>query len=182
MEAAMKSRSLIIASLAMVLTTSAFSPLSAQERCRMSWEIQPADASYTQQHAIDVGDVPGHQVRIFEVHRRFPNDKPNCEGLKRTESWLRGSSDYIDLNGSVSGYLTIALENGDKIFARVSATSQTSTTAEGSQKSVATTVATYTGGTGKYRFVRGIQRETVIFDPKTGFNQVEAEAEYWFEK
>ena len=89
----------------------------------MSWEIQPADASYTQQHAIDVGDVPGHQVRIFEVHRRFPNDKPNCEGLKRTKSWLRGSSDYIDLNGSVSGYLTIALENGDKIFARVSATS-----------------------------------------------------------
>ena len=121
--------------------------------------------------------MPGHQV-----HRRFPNDKPNCEGLKRTESWLRGSSDYIDLNGSVSGYLTIALENGDRIFARVSATSQTSTTAEGSQKSVATSGATYTGGTGKYRSVRGIQRETVIFDPKTGFNQVEAEAEYWFEQ
>jgi hypothetical protein len=181
MEAAIKSRSLIITSLAMVLAALVFSPLSAQERCRMSWDIQPADATYTQQHAIDVGDVPGHQVRIFEVHRRFPNDKPNCEGLKRTESWLRGSSDYIDLNGSVSGYLTIALENGDRIFARVSATSQTSTSAEGSQKSVATTVATYTGA-GKYRSVRGIQRETVIFDPKTGYNQVEAEAEYWFEQ
>ena len=119
----MKSLSLIVASLAMVLTTLAFSAVSAQERCRMSWEIQPADTTYTQQHAIDVGDVPGHQVRIFEVHRRFPNDKPNCEGLKRIESWLRASSDYIDLNGSVSGYLTIALENGDRIFARVSATS-----------------------------------------------------------
>ena len=43
-------------------------------------------------------------------------------------------------------------------------------------------MATYSGGTGKYRSVRGIQRETVTFDPKTGFNQVEAEAEYWFEK
>src|SRR5262245_23078598 len=153
MEAAMKSLG-FTTSLAMGLSTLALSPASAQERCRLSWEIQPVDASYTQQHAIDVGDVPGHQVRIFEVHRRFPNDKPNCEGLKRIESWLRGSSDYIDLNGSVSGYLTIVLENGDKIFARISATSQTSTT-DGSQKSVATTVATYTGGTGKYLSVRG---------------------------
>ena len=54
----MKSRSLIVASLAMGLTTSAFSPISAQERCRMSWEIQPADASYTQQHAIMSGTCP----------------------------------------------------------------------------------------------------------------------------
>ena len=41
---------------------------------------------------------------------------------------------------------------------------------------------TYTGGTGRYRSVRGIQRERVIFDPGKNFNQVEAEAEYWFEK
>src|SRR3954451_5809612 len=136
MEAAMKSRSLIITSLAMVLTTLAFSPLSAQERCRMSWEIQPADASYTEQHAIDVGDVPGHQVRIFEVHRRFPNDKPNCEGLRRTESWAHVASDYVDRNGSVAGYLTIVLENGDRIFGRMAGTSQTSTAPDGAQRSV----------------------------------------------
>jgi hypothetical protein len=178
----MKSLSPPAASLAMVLTTLAFSPVSAQERCKLSWGIQPADTTYTQQYAIDVGDVPGHQVRIFEVHRRFPNDKPNCEGLKRTESWLRASTDYIDRNGSVSGYLTIVLENGDKIFARVTGTSQTSTNPDGSQRSVATDVMTYTGGTGRYRSVRGIQMERVIFDPGKNFNQVEAEAEYWFEE
>lgn len=48
---------------------------------------------------------------------------------------------------SVSGYLTIVLENGDKIFARVTGTSQTSTNPDGSQRSVATDVMAYTGGT-----------------------------------
>jgi len=177
----MKSLSLAAVSLATVLTTLAFSPVSAQERCKLSWGIQPTDTTYTQQHAIDVGDVPGHQVRIFEVHRRYPNDKPNCEGLKRTESWVRASTDYIDRNGSVSGYLTIVLENGDKIFGRLTGTSQARTNPDGSQTSIATDVTTYTGGTGRYRSIRGIQRERVIFDPGKDFNQVEAEAEYWLE-
>ena len=178
----MKSRSLAAALLGAALATLAVLPVSAQERCKLSWEIPPANSTYTQQYVIDVGDVPGHQVRIFEAHRSFPNDKPNCEGLKRTDSWVRASSDYIDRNGSVSGYLTIVLENGDKIFGRMSGTSQTSTNPDGSQKSVATTVTTYTGGTGRYQNVRGIQRESIIFDPAKNFNQVQAEAEYWFEK
>ena len=74
------------------------------------------------------------------------------------------------------------LENGDRIFGRMSGTSQTSTAADGSQRSVATTVTTYTGGTGRYRSVRGVQRETIVFDPERNFNQVQAEAEYWFEE
>ena len=179
----MKSLSLPAAwSATALLAALAFSPVAAQERCRLRWEIQPADTTYTRQHAIDVGDVPGHQIRIFEAHRRFPDDKPNCEGLRRTESWARVASDYVDRNGANSGYLTIVLENGDRIFGRMSGTSQTSTAADGSQRSVATTVTTYTGGTGRYRSVRGIQRESIVFDPGRNFNQVEAEAEYWFEE
>src|SRR3954465_12040591 len=97
----MKSPSLSVAwSATALLVMLASSPAAAKERCQLSWEIQPADTTYTRQHAIDVGDVPGHQIRIFEVHRRFPNDKLNCEGLKRIESWARVASDYIDRNGS----------------------------------------------------------------------------------
>jgi hypothetical protein len=43
-------------------------------------------------------------------------------------------------------------------------------------------VATYTGGTGRYQGVRGVQRESIIFDPGRNFTQVQAEAEYWFER
>ena len=67
--------------------------MSAQERCKIS-EDAPA-GKYTQQHVLDIGDVSGHQIRIYELHRTYANDKPNCENLKRTESWTRGYSDYI---------------------------------------------------------------------------------------
>ena len=47
----------------------------AQEKCKRSGAYLPQDSKYTQQHVIDVGDVPGHQVRILELHPRplMPN-------------------------------------------------------------------------------------------------------------
>ena len=55
---------------------------AAQEKCRLAWEVPASDTKYTQQFALDVGDIPGHQIRIYELHRVYPNDKPNCEGLR----------------------------------------------------------------------------------------------------
>jgi hypothetical protein len=52
-------------------------PISAQEKCKVSEGVEAANSTYTQQHVLDVGDVPGHQIRIYEVHRTYPNDKPN---------------------------------------------------------------------------------------------------------
>jgi hypothetical protein len=46
----------------------------------MSWQVPAADAEYTGQHAFDVGDVPGHQVRIFEVRRTFTDDHRTARG------------------------------------------------------------------------------------------------------
>jgi hypothetical protein len=156
--------------------------LSAQQKCTMKWEIPAANAKYTQQHVIDVGDVPGHQIRIFELHRTFPNDQPNCEGLKRVEEWNRGYSDYIDRNGRAWGYRVTVLENGDKIFGEMSGTSQTAVAADGSKKTTYSGVVVYTGGTGKYQGIRGLQRESAVFDPEKNFNQSQSEAEYWIEK
>jgi hypothetical protein len=52
-----------------------------------------------QQHAIDVGDVPGHQVRVYEVHSTYPSDAPVYNGVKVKESWNRSLSDYTDGSG-----------------------------------------------------------------------------------
>jgi hypothetical protein len=163
---------------------SAFDPgeLSAQEKCKMKWEIPAANSNYTEQHVIDVGDVPGHQLRIFELHRTFPNDQANCEGLKRVDQWNRGYSDYIDRNGRSWGYSVTILENGDKIFGEFSATTHTVVAADGSKKSTYSGMVIYTGGTGKYQGVRGLQRESAIFDPEKNLNQSQSEAEYWLEK
>ena len=51
-----------------------------QEKCKMTWEIPAANGKFTGQHAFDVGDVPGHQVRIFEVRRSFATTSRTARG------------------------------------------------------------------------------------------------------
>ena len=166
-------------SFVLALTPICFSTVSAEERCKVSEEATAAKSNYTQQQVLDVGDVFGHQIRVFELHRTYANDKPNCEHLKRTESWTRGYSDYIDRNGRAWGYEVTSFENGDKIFAQFDGTSQTTVAPDGSKKSTATVVTRYTGGTGKYEGIRGFLRTSVVFDPDKNVNQQQTEGEYW---
>jgi hypothetical protein len=94
------------------------------------------------------------------------------------EAWFRGYSDYTDINGRSWGYSTYVLENGDKIFARFDSTTQTTMNPDGSKKSANTGVETLSGGTGKFREIRGILRHTVIPDLKVG-TAGQSEGEYW---
>jgi len=153
----------------------------AQEKCKRTGTNLAQDTKYTQQHVIDVGDVPGHQVRILELHYTPSNAKPNCEGLKVVEAWSRGYSDYTNTNGRAWGYATDTLENGDKIFAQWSGITQTIINPDGSKKSTYTGITTYTGGTGKYRGIHGMSRSSVNFNPATGLNESQWEQEYWIE-
>jgi hypothetical protein len=154
----------------------------AQDKCQRKLDNSAAESKYTEQHVMDVGDVEGHQIRIFELHRTFASDQPNCEGLKRKEIWTHGYSDYINLNGRAWGYTVITFDNGDKIFAEYSGSSQT-VVAEGDKKqSTYVGVTTYTGGTGIYQGVRGISRDKVRFDPVANVNIQEQEEEYWITK
>jgi hypothetical protein len=169
--------------LSIVFFALAISDGAAQDKCRLSWEVPAVDTNYTQQLALDVGDMPGHQIRVYELHRVYPNDKPNCEGLKRVESWSYGYSDYVNRNGPYRGYMVTTLENGDKIFSEFSGTSQTVVAEDGSKKSnTEEGTETWTGGTGRYKGVHGFQWNHGIFDLDKGLNQRRSEAEYWFEK
>jgi hypothetical protein len=90
---------LCAAPLAVGFALLAASDVAAQEKCRISWEVSPADSKYIQQHSIDAGDVPDHRIRVYELRRAFSNETPNCEELRRTEEWTRGFSDYTSRNG-----------------------------------------------------------------------------------
>ncbi len=165
------------------LTALSYAEGWAQERHKISFKSLAANSKYTQQHVIDVGDVPGHQIRVFELHRTYPTNPTMVEGVKVTESWTRGLTDYIDVNGRGSGYSVWILENGDKIFGQFDVTSQTTVKSDGLKKSVATSVLRLTGGTGMFAKVRGLVRATSSpFDPKAGLNEQLAEGEYWMEK
>ena len=150
----------------------------AQEKQRVSMKTPAENTKYTQQVFIDVGDAPGLQVRVYEIHRTYPSNPPMFSGVKLVESWARGTSDYTDTNGVTTGYDVYVLENGDKFFDRYSCVAQNF----GAGKFTATCASPITGGTGKFAGIRGVGRSVNAFDPKAGFNENQAEIEYWMEK
>jgi hypothetical protein len=173
----------VIVTIVAALTILAAADGWAQQKHKISGKMLAENTKYTQQYSIDVGDVPGHQVRIFEMDRKFPTDPPLFLGVRVTELWIRGYSDYIDLNGRAAEYSIFLLENGDKVFARNESVSQTTVDpATGAKRSTATNVAAITGGTGKFLGIRGTIRFSAVFDPKTGMNENQFDGEYWMEK
>lgn len=143
-----------------------------------------ASSKYTQQHIIDVGDVPGHQIRILEIHRTY-NEKSQMavSGVKVKESWTRGYSDYIRGIGRAWGYSIWVLEDGNKVYSEYSGTSRTVPTPRGAVEGTYFGTSRLTGGTGKFKGVRGLISDRVEFnsDPASGYNKAESEGEYWFE-
>jgi hypothetical protein len=151
---------------------------SAQQMQRVSFKSVPENTKYTQQHVIEVGDVPNHQVRIYELHRTFPTNAPVINGEKLKEQWTRATSDYTDNNGTGATYSVYTLENGDKFFVRASLIAQS----EGGGKLTATTVGTITGGTGKFAGMQGRTLGVAHADPKAGVNENQTTIEYRFVK
>ncbi len=164
---------------------------SAGDRCRFAWATGAAETTFPQQLALDAGDIPGHRIRIFEIHHG-PNsaNEPNCEGLKIGDIWARGFGDSIDRNGRSWGYAVYTFDNGDKIHAEWSGVSMVAFGADGSVKTTYQGTATWVGGTGRYQGVRGIEQDHALTEMAMGSqgklesktNEATSEAEYWFEK
>ena len=150
----------------------------AQQKQQVSIKTPAANTKYTQQHMVDVGDMAGHQVRVYEIHRTYPSNAPMITGLQLKESWSRGVSDYIDGNGPNTTYSVYTMDNGDKFFTRTSLIAQSL----GAGKITTSSAGTVTGGTGKLAGIAGIIRTTGTADPKAGVNDSQADIEYWFQK
>ena len=182
-------------------------PLAAQtqdkpapEKQRISFKLSNSNTKYTQQHVLDVGDVPGHQIRILEVHRTFQggavatnaqpantrgaasasnaSDTPVFNGIRAKEQWVQGVSDYVNGTGHVFGYATTIMENGDKVYSRYEAMNQTG----GNGRGNTLYVTTITGGTGQFKTLRGLLRGTgalTFSEGRVTSNDVQYEGEYW---
>src|SRR2546427_1258351 len=107
----------------------------AQEKQKYSFEAPPGVQKYTQQHAIDVGDVLGHQVRIYELQTKYTAEAPAYDGVKVVEVWTRGASDYTNGSGHFHTYAVNLMANGDKIFSHTEGLTHTVVNADGSRKS-----------------------------------------------
>lgn len=157
----------------------------AQQRYSIEEKPDWSTGKYTQQYAIDVGDVPGHKVRILELQYIY-NDQSQfaVSGVKVKESWSRGYTDYTNGKGRSWGYGVWLLADGNKVFLEGSGTTLAEPTATGSIRGSYHGVSRLTGGTGKFSGIRGTITEMNDFDndPKTGYNRGESKGEYWFDE
>jgi len=143
---------------------------------RLVFKVAAENTKYTQQQAIDVGDVSGHQVRLFEIHRTYSSNAPVINGMKMVESWTRGITDYTNNNGEGTIYGVYVFENGDKFFTRGTLVAVQS---PGASNLTATTVGPITGGTGKLAKINGMARTSTSANPEAGVNETQVDIEYW---
>jgi hypothetical protein len=78
----------------------------AQQKYTYEHTTSPLSSRYVQQHRIDIGDAPGHQIRIFEVHNQYTRGHPIIRGAKVVETWSRGSSERIVTTRMAKGTFT----------------------------------------------------------------------------
>ena len=149
----------------------------AEQRQHIGYSTPATQTTYTQQHIVDIGDIPGHQARLFEIRRTYGNDAPVINGLKLKEQWTRGMSDYIDNNGPAIIYNVWVLENGEKFFVRTFLVAQST----GDGKLTNMTSGVITGGTGSFARMRGIVSSHGPSEPMAGINANQTEIDYWME-
>jgi hypothetical protein len=168
----------VVASVVLMAAT----PGWAQQKFKVPPSDPGASTKYTEQHVVDVGDVPGHQIRVATLHTKNSDKAGEFDGVKTVESTAWLASDYINGSGRFMTYGVALMASGDKIFSRTEGLSHTTVAADGTRKTSYSTVTTYTGGTGRFATMRGGTRATGTTDFKTGTTTTSVEGEYWFDK
>lgn len=158
-------------------------PIQAQQKFPIESQSDWYTSRYTKQHIIEANDVAGHQIRIFELHR-VSNEKTRMafSGSRVRESWVWGYSDSVSGVGRNWGYGTWYLEDGNRISFEYAGTSKSQLADNGVSVGTYHGVARITGGTGKFKGVRGMLSDVVEFntDPASGYNRASSKGEYWF--
>lgn len=153
--------------------------LFAGEKCSLDFNTPGTNSVYTRQQSIEVGDIPGHEIRIFELKRIYPDSPPRISDVSIKEVWRHGFSDYTNATGSAWGYDKFIMENGDIIFLEWQGTSVAS--GKEGLHSHFVGVLTITGGTGNFAGIKGILVEELNFSSELGYNESGIQGQYWFE-
>lgn len=165
----------------------ALASIAAQQACaqnvqKIAYVLPQGSAKFLQEQVIDVGDVPGHKLRVFESKVDYQNVNATFGGVRVKESYTRGASDYVNGNGTASSYAVYVLEDGNRLFTKESAVGQLSQNAEGAPIFRYTVVATFTGGTGRFQGIRGTLRGNVVRAPGENGIKADVTGEYWLDE
>jgi len=125
-----------------------------------------------------VDDVPGHRLRLYEIRQDYPQRDLSFAGVVVKYGLSRNISDAINGNGSFTYYMVYTLEDGNKVFARGTGTTQ-SVPSAGYRFVI---VENFVGGTGKFKGLRGQARGGGTKAPEASSLAVEWKGEYWVEE
>src|SRR3989454_6220567 len=129
-----------------------------QEKHKISWSAKPENTKTTFRHRLEIPDMLGHYIVMFEIRRTWPDGGgPVVEGRKVVESIGWGAFDGVAGNGLDRGYSVWRFENGDQSFGEFHDTTQSVVNPDRSRR--ATYVGTYviTGGPGKLKALKASQ-------------------------
>jgi hypothetical protein len=154
----------------------------AQQKHTVSFSKSTRDSQYTQEHTIDVGDVPGHKVRIYEIHWNYAKGELAFDGVDVKESWVRAFSDYTNTSGPAMNYIIYVLEDGNKVFSRNAVVTQTTEGEGGTKTARYFGVETLYGGTGKFSHIRGQLHQSGTRVLGASALTLEVKGEYWLEE
>jgi hypothetical protein len=148
----------------------------AQSKQQVSIKIPSQNLKFESHQSTEVGDVPNHIVRVFDLHYTMPgNNAPLINGIRLKEVWQRGTADIAEGVGTTSSYFLYLMENGDKFFVRNEAIIQRAA----SGKIAPVGIGHIFGGTGKFASIQGTTRNATTFDPKAGVaDEAELDIEY----
>ena len=123
---------------------------------------------YVQQRVIDVPDIKGHVIRIYKADQKMKNTKL-CNGDSLVLNNWYAMTDYIDNDGSSSGYIIFNTEKGDQLFLKITGNSQKKV---GEDLSDIQAVGRIIGGygdlsaaEGDYQYVGKFNRDKEIIQP-----------------
>ena len=153
----------------------------AQKKYTIS-EAPSSNSKYLQEHILDAGDVPGHQVRIYEIRFDYPKKDLAFAGVPVTYSMTHGMSDYTNWSGSFITYGVYTLEDGNKVFSRSTGATQSTTNADGTRAFKYSFIENFLGGTGPFKGIRGQMRGSGERAPGANSLTQQSNGEYWIEE
>jgi hypothetical protein len=159
--------------------------MSAQAWSQQKYQIArspSSSAQYVQQHAIDVDDAPGHQIRVYEIRYEYPKKDFAFAGVQVLQTLTRGISDYVGLSGPFTTYTVYTLEDGNKVFSRGTGTSMLTAGASGNSVVKFSAVENYLGGTGCFKGIRGQVLISGERDVVAKSLTQQSNGEYWIEE
>jgi len=134
------------------------------------------------EHIIDAGDAPGHQLRIVEIEKTCSRNHPKVRGVNITKVRQWAFTNYTNGIGPVIFYETWSDDNGNMFFLEGTSETESRITATGSRRGTSHGSGRITGGTGQFTSIQGglVGHTEFDSDPDNGYNRNTSRLEYWF--